>query len=64
MDRNLTAFYVFFVIVGVVLIAVSILCLRIAMEVKVGTTHLTVFAPQLGAFGGRRFLFLDIRSFS
>jgi hypothetical protein len=51
MDRNLTAFSVFFLIVGVVLIAVSILCLRIAMEVEVGTTHLTVSALQFGAFG-------------
>jgi len=64
MDRNLTAFSVFFSIVEIVLIAVSILCLRMAMEVEVGTTHLTVSAPQFSAFGGQRLLFLDIKSFS
>jgi len=49
-DRNLAAFSVFFAMVGVVLIAVSILCFKLSREVEVGTIHL-VESAQFGVFG-------------
>jgi len=49
-DRNLTAFSILFVIVGVVLVTISILCLRMSREVEVGTAHL-IESTQFSTFG-------------